>query len=71
MSCSVWSLPALARPRFLLDHYARHPHLATASVSFVTSRGFALEREFLLSERPYVPNAPEQCHYRGFLFRRV
>lgn len=40
-------------------------------VSFVTSRGFVLERAFPLSERPYVANAPEQCHYRGFLFRRV
>jgi putative methyltransferase (TIGR04325 family) len=38
-------------------------------VSFVTARGFILEREFLLSEQPYVPNAPEQCRYRGFLFK--
>ena len=38
---------------------------------FIEARGFALDREFLLAERPHVPNAPEQCHYRGFLFRRV
>jgi putative methyltransferase (TIGR04325 family) len=38
---------------------------------FVEERGFVLEREFLLAERPFVPNAPEQCLYRGFLFRRV
>ena len=38
---------------------------------FVEKRGFKLDREFLLAERPYVPNAPEQCVYRGLLFRRV
>jgi putative methyltransferase (TIGR04325 family) len=38
---------------------------------FIEGRGFILDREFLLAERPYVPNAPEQCHYRGFLFKRV
>jgi putative methyltransferase (TIGR04325 family) len=30
--------------------------------------GVELVREFLLSERPIVPNAPEQCEYRGYLF---
>lgn len=40
-------------------------------VDFVTARGFRLEREFLLDERPVVPNAPEQCRYRGFLFERT
>lgn len=29
-----------------------------------------LVREFLIQERPNVLNAPEQCDYRGFLFRR-
>lgn len=32
--------------------------------------GFTLQREFMLSERPFVPNAPEQCVCRGFLFKR-
>jgi putative methyltransferase (TIGR04325 family) len=36
----------------------------------VEGHGFVLDREFPLAERPYVPNAPEQCRYRGFLFRR-
>jgi hypothetical protein len=40
-------------------------------IDFVTRRGLSLEREFLVSERPYVPNAPEQAQYRGFLFRRA
>ena len=40
-------------------------------VDFVTGWGFRLEREFLLDERPQVPNAPEQCRYRGFLFERI
>lgn len=40
-------------------------------LNFVTGRGFVLEREFLLGERPYVPNAPEQCRYGGFLFKRT
>jgi putative methyltransferase (TIGR04325 family) len=33
------------------------------------SLGLALVREFLIDERPPVPNAPEQAGYRGFLFR--
>lgn len=39
-------------------------------ISFVEENGFRLEREFLLAERPFVPNAPEQCRYCGFLFKR-
>lgn len=39
-------------------------------VRFLAGRGLALEREFLLAERPHVPNAPEQCRYLGLLFRR-
>ena len=31
--------------------------------------GLRLQREFLIQERPHVPNAPEQAAYRGFLFR--
>lgn len=30
--------------------------------------GLRLRREFLISERPFVPGAPEQADYRGFLF---
>ncbi|HEU4752718.1 MAG TPA: methyltransferase domain-containing protein [Armatimonadota bacterium] len=32
--------------------------------------GLELVREFLIDERPEVPGAPEQCEYRGYLFRR-
>jgi putative methyltransferase (TIGR04325 family) len=39
-------------------------------ISFIEERGFCFEREFLLGERPTVPNAPEQCIYGGFLFTR-
>jgi putative methyltransferase (TIGR04325 family) len=39
-------------------------------VDFVAQRGLVLEREFLIAERPHVPNAPEQAQYRGLLFRR-
>jgi putative methyltransferase (TIGR04325 family) len=38
--------------------------------SFLAARGLVLEREFMLAERPHVPNAPEQCRYLGLLFRR-
>ena len=31
--------------------------------------GLHLLREFLIDERPFVPNAPAQAAYRGFLFR--
>jgi putative methyltransferase (TIGR04325 family) len=40
-------------------------------LAFVEARGFRLEREFMVGERPYVPNAPEQCSYRGYLFKRI
>lgn len=40
-------------------------------VAFVAEQGFVLDREILLTERPFVENAPEQCHYRGLLFRRT
>ena len=40
-------------------------------VDFVQSRGLVLDREFMLAERPHVPNAREQCRFCGFLFRRV
>jgi putative methyltransferase (TIGR04325 family) len=39
-------------------------------LDFVFARGFVLERQFLVAEQPSVPNAPEQAHYYGFLFRR-
>jgi putative methyltransferase (TIGR04325 family) len=38
--------------------------------TFLAARGLVLEREFMLAERPHVPNAPEQCRYLGLLFRR-
>lgn len=28
-------------------------------------------REFFIGEKPFIHNAPEQCEYRGFLFRSV
>jgi putative methyltransferase (TIGR04325 family) len=39
-------------------------------IATVEAAGFRLVREFLVDERPFVPGAPEQCHYGGFLFRR-
>ena len=33
------------------------------------SLGLELVREFLIHERPFVQGAPEQCEYRGYLFR--
>jgi putative methyltransferase (TIGR04325 family) len=42
----------------------------TRMLDFISARGFDLERQFLVAELPNVPNAPEQAHYYGFLFRR-
>jgi putative methyltransferase (TIGR04325 family) len=39
-------------------------------IDFMHRRSFSLERQFLVAEQPNVPNAPEQAHYYGFLFRR-
>ena len=40
-------------------------------LAFMSAKGFDLDRQFLVAEQPYVPNAPEQAQYYGFLFRRV
>ena len=40
-------------------------------VDFICKQGFLLEREFLVAEAPYVPNAPEASRFCGFLFRRI
>jgi len=40
-------------------------------VDFVVSRGFSLERQFLVAEEPNVPNAPERALDCGLLFRRT
>jgi putative methyltransferase (TIGR04325 family) len=37
----------------------------------MASRGFCLEREFVVGEAAHVPNAPEDAQYAGFLFRRL
>lgn len=37
-------------------------------IEFMETRGYRLDREFLNDERPVVPNAPEQCVYRAYLF---
>jgi putative methyltransferase (TIGR04325 family) len=37
----------------------------------MNSLNLELMREFLINERPAVPNAPEQAEYRGFLYRRT
>lgn len=37
-------------------------------LAFTAEIGLTLLREFLIEERPVVPDAPEQADYRGFLF---
>jgi putative methyltransferase (TIGR04325 family) len=39
-------------------------------LSAIQGAGFRFVREFLVDERPIVPDAPEQCRYGGFLFQR-
>lgn len=39
-------------------------------VATIEREGLRLERELLVDESPRVDNAPEQCRYRGFLFKR-
>ncbi len=36
----------------------------------VKGTGMTLVREFVVGDRPYIKNAPEQCEVRGWLFRR-
>jgi len=40
-------------------------------IGTVRSEGLELEREFLIDHRPVVRDAPEQCRFAGFLFRRT
>lgn len=39
-------------------------------IDTVRSQELDLEREFLIDHRPAVHNAPDQCRFAGFLFRR-
>lgn len=39
-------------------------------LSTVRSTGLRLVREFVVGDRPFVQNAPEQCELRGWLFER-
>jgi putative methyltransferase (TIGR04325 family) len=39
-------------------------------VHHIERQGFSLVREFMLEERPDVPNAPDHYRYAGFLFDR-
>jgi putative methyltransferase (TIGR04325 family) len=36
----------------------------------VKNTGLTLMREFVVGDRPYIKNAPEQCEIRGWLFKR-
>ena len=36
----------------------------------VKNTGLTLVREFVVGDRPYIKNAPEQCEIRGWLFKR-
>jgi putative methyltransferase (TIGR04325 family) len=40
-------------------------------IDFMKGLGVQLTREFLLSERPIIHRAPEQCEYRGYLFSKI
>jgi putative methyltransferase (TIGR04325 family) len=37
----------------------------------VKDTGLSLVREFVVGDRPYIKNAPEQCELRGWLFRKI
>ena len=40
-------------------------------VAFVSAKGFKLDREFMLGDSLVIENAPEQCVFRGYLFKRI
>ena len=42
----------------------------TELLETVKETGLTLVREFVLGDRPYIKDAPEQCEMRGWLFRR-
>lgn len=44
---------------------------AEAVVKVVQQTGLTLVREFVVGDRPFIKNAPEQCELRGWLFKRV
>lgn len=48
-----------------------HQQLHQASVlEVIEENGLRLIREFVVGDRPYIKNAPEQCELRGWLFKR-
>jgi len=40
-------------------------------LGWVEKTGLKLMREFVIGDRPFIKNAPEQCEMRGWLFRRL
>lgn len=42
-----------------------------ALLKAVKDTGLSLVREFVVGDRPYIKNAPEQCEMRGWLFRKT
>jgi len=77
----VTRLPMIERaPSFVVLQTPRRVGYETAYPGWLLNRGeflgeagshdLRLVREFLIWERPSVPDAPEQADYRGFLFSR-
>lgn len=78
----VARLPVVERSEefMVLQHAQRYGYGTTypcwylsrhAFLQHAASCGLSLEREFLMSDHPYVRGAPEQGEYRGFLFGRT
>jgi hypothetical protein len=40
-------------------------------LTVVEDEGFSIVREFVVGDRPYIKNAPEQCELRSWLFRKI
>jgi putative methyltransferase (TIGR04325 family) len=69
----VWNVPSFVvvqRPYWVYDTEYQGWFLNRLELlEAATSVGLQLVRELALDEAPDVPGAPEQCRYRGFLFR--
>lgn len=63
--------PSFVAIQRLYNSEMLHQQLNQAELlTVVKDTGLTLVREFVVGDRPYIKNAPEQCEIRGWLFKR-
>jgi len=67
----VENSPSFVAVQHLYNSQMLHQQInQTELLETVRETGLTLVREFVVGDRPYIKNAPEQCEVRGWLFKR-